>query len=175
MIIVISNELVYQDPTAQYFMISFFLFFKIHELGGLATFQKRAQPNLATGQRGKQKSLGILLHVNNMGLFFQKSPLYHSQPLSSCHQDEFSPKTNSLFMMAYLRQVNLPHSTSDNQLCPIHQKCRLSLIACSFYAQEFQVIFGEQTFWNNSQSNVKDAATGFLQIFKENLRIFIIV
>jgi hypothetical protein len=42
MIIVISNELVYQDPTAQYFMISFFLFFQIHELGGLATFQKKA-------------------------------------------------------------------------------------------------------------------------------------
>jgi hypothetical protein len=42
MIIVISNKLAYQDPTAQYFMISFFLFFQIHELGGLATFQKRA-------------------------------------------------------------------------------------------------------------------------------------
>jgi hypothetical protein len=43
MIIVISNELVCQDPTAQYFMISFFfLCFQIHELAGLATFQKRA-------------------------------------------------------------------------------------------------------------------------------------
>jgi hypothetical protein len=78
---------------------------------------------------------------------FQKSLLYHSQPLSSCHQDEISPKTKSLFMMAYLRQVNLPHSTSDRQLCPIHQKCRLSLTAFIFYAQEFQVVFGEQTFW----------------------------
>ncbi len=77
---------------------------------------------------------------------FQKSLLYHSQPLSSCHQDEISPKKKSPFMMAYLRQVNLPHSTSDNQLCPIHQKCSLSLIACIFYAQEFQVVFGEQTF-----------------------------
>ncbi len=37
----------------------FFFFLQIHEVGGFMTIQKRAQPNLATCQRGKQNSLGI--------------------------------------------------------------------------------------------------------------------
>jgi hypothetical protein len=36
------------------------------EVAGLAIIHKKTSQNLATGQRGKQKKLGILLHFGNM-------------------------------------------------------------------------------------------------------------
>jgi hypothetical protein len=43
-----------------------FFFGQFCEVDGLTIIHKKTLPNLATGQRGKQKKLGILLHFGNM-------------------------------------------------------------------------------------------------------------